>query len=169
MLGVCEYVISNLPGWLEDCHHGACLPQRQAKAELHPDQRRSSQTEICTAGAQTTTESGGDRHRFIKPGSHTEQYLIYRRKHCFCLVFLLLSSLCLQIYALNKVMTELEQQQFEAFCKQMQSQGESWFPACSAFLFRLDQDLSVSENTPQHSFTDRTSWHSISWIYQKVL
>lgn len=30
----------------------------------------------------------------------------------------------LQIYALNKVMTELEQQQFEAFCKQMQSQGE---------------------------------------------
>ncbi|CAB1353688.1 unnamed protein product [Coregonus sp. 'balchen'] len=28
------------------------------------------------------------------------------------------------IYALNKVMTELEQQQFEAFCKQMQSQGE---------------------------------------------
>ncbi|KAG9482674.1 small vasohibin-binding protein [Eleutherodactylus coqui] len=25
-----------------------------------------------------------------------------------------------EIYALNKVMTELEQQQFEAFCKQMQ-------------------------------------------------
>lgn len=31
-----------------------------------------------------------------------------------------------QIYALNKVMTELEQQQFEGFCKQMQSQSESW-------------------------------------------
>ncbi|XP_012678125.1 small vasohibin-binding protein isoform X2 [Clupea harengus] len=29
-----------------------------------------------------------------------------------------------EIYALNKVMTELEQQQFEAFCKRMQSQGE---------------------------------------------
>uniref|UniRef100_A0A3B3HT81 Small vasohibin-binding protein n=1 Tax=Oryzias latipes TaxID=8090 RepID=A0A3B3HT81_ORYLA len=29
-----------------------------------------------------------------------------------------------EIYALNKVMAELEQQQFEAFCKQMQSQGE---------------------------------------------
>ncbi|KAK3536764.1 hypothetical protein QTP86_023007 [Hemibagrus guttatus] len=29
-----------------------------------------------------------------------------------------------EIYALNKVMTELEQQQFEAFCKQMQSQPE---------------------------------------------
>ncbi|XP_076862305.1 small vasohibin-binding protein [Brachyhypopomus gauderio] len=29
-----------------------------------------------------------------------------------------------EIYALNKVMTELEQQQFEAFCKQMQSQTE---------------------------------------------
>ncbi|XP_068450452.1 small vasohibin-binding protein [Clinocottus analis] len=29
-----------------------------------------------------------------------------------------------EIYALNKVMTELEQQQFESFCKQMQSQGE---------------------------------------------
>ncbi|XP_060766724.1 small vasohibin-binding protein isoform X2 [Neoarius graeffei] len=29
-----------------------------------------------------------------------------------------------EIYALNKVMTELEQQQFEAFCKQMQSQSE---------------------------------------------
>ncbi|KAL6111439.1 small vasohibin-binding protein isoform 2-T2 [Spinachia spinachia] len=29
-----------------------------------------------------------------------------------------------EIYALNKVMTELEQQQFEAFCKQMQAQGE---------------------------------------------
>ncbi|XP_042199601.1 small vasohibin-binding protein [Callorhinchus milii] len=29
-----------------------------------------------------------------------------------------------EIYALNKVMTELEQQQFEAFCKQMQSEGD---------------------------------------------
>ncbi|KAG7275898.1 hypothetical protein CRUP_009587 [Coryphaenoides rupestris] len=29
-----------------------------------------------------------------------------------------------EIYALNKVMTELEQQQFEAFCRQMQSQAE---------------------------------------------
>ncbi|XP_068097703.1 small vasohibin-binding protein [Hyperolius riggenbachi] len=28
-----------------------------------------------------------------------------------------------EIYALNKVMTELEQQQFEAFCKQMQQTG----------------------------------------------
>lgn len=33
-----------------------------------------------------------------------------------------------EIYALNKVMTELEQQQFEAFCKRMQSQGD-WQPA----------------------------------------
>ncbi|XP_051528602.1 small vasohibin-binding protein-like [Myxocyprinus asiaticus] len=29
-----------------------------------------------------------------------------------------------EIYALNKVMTGLEQQQFEAFCKQIQTQGE---------------------------------------------
>ncbi|KAG8569588.1 hypothetical protein GDO81_014469 [Engystomops pustulosus] len=29
-----------------------------------------------------------------------------------------------EIYALNKVMTELEQQQFEAFCKQMQTSGK---------------------------------------------
>ncbi|XP_073457553.1 small vasohibin-binding protein [Aquarana catesbeiana] len=29
-----------------------------------------------------------------------------------------------EIYALNKVMTELEQQQFEAFCKQMQASGK---------------------------------------------
>ncbi|KAF4093818.1 hypothetical protein AMELA_G00006140 [Ameiurus melas] len=29
-----------------------------------------------------------------------------------------------EIYALNKVMTEVEQQQFEAFCQQMQSQPE---------------------------------------------
>nr|XP_033810326.1 small vasohibin-binding protein [Geotrypetes seraphini] len=29
-----------------------------------------------------------------------------------------------EIYALNRVMTELEQQQFEAFCKQMQETGE---------------------------------------------
>ncbi|XP_062842944.1 small vasohibin-binding protein [Trichomycterus rosablanca] len=29
-----------------------------------------------------------------------------------------------EIYALNKVMTELEQQQFEAYCKQMQTQSE---------------------------------------------
>ncbi|XP_029470668.1 small vasohibin-binding protein [Rhinatrema bivittatum] len=29
-----------------------------------------------------------------------------------------------EIYALNRVMTELEQQQFEAFCKQMQGGGE---------------------------------------------
>lgn len=35
-----------------------------------------------------------------------------------------------QIYALNKVMTELEQQQFEGFCKQMQSQSESWDLFC---------------------------------------
>ncbi|XP_056591608.1 small vasohibin-binding protein isoform X2 [Triplophysa dalaica] len=34
-----------------------------------------------------------------------------------------------EIYALNKVMTELEQQQFEAFCKQMQSQAEVFIPA----------------------------------------
>ncbi|XP_075880529.1 small vasohibin-binding protein [Nelusetta ayraudi] len=30
-----------------------------------------------------------------------------------------------EIYALNKVMTELEQQQFEGFCKQMQAAGDS--------------------------------------------
>jgi len=29
-----------------------------------------------------------------------------------------------QIYALNRVMTELEQRQFDAFCKQMQAGGE---------------------------------------------
>ncbi|CAM2104283.1 small vasohibin-binding protein [Caretta caretta] len=29
-----------------------------------------------------------------------------------------------EIYALNRVMTELEQQQFDAFCKQMQPSGE---------------------------------------------
>ncbi|XP_069803031.1 small vasohibin-binding protein [Dendropsophus ebraccatus] len=29
-----------------------------------------------------------------------------------------------EIYALNKVMTELEQQQFEAFCKQMQASNK---------------------------------------------
>ncbi|XP_069597579.1 small vasohibin-binding protein [Ranitomeya imitator] len=29
-----------------------------------------------------------------------------------------------EIYALNKVMTELEQQQFEAFCKQMQTSSK---------------------------------------------
>ncbi|KAL4658571.1 small vasohibin-binding protein [Arapaima gigas] len=29
-----------------------------------------------------------------------------------------------EIYALNKVMTDLEQQQFEAFCKQMQTPAE---------------------------------------------
>lgn len=43
------------------------------------------------------------------------------------LVLLIVSPVLLfllQIYALNKVMTELEQQQFETFCKQMQSQGE---------------------------------------------
>ncbi|CAM4574499.1 small vasohibin-binding protein [Lepidochelys kempii] len=29
-----------------------------------------------------------------------------------------------EIYALNRMMTELEQQQFDAFCKQMQPSGE---------------------------------------------
>ncbi|XP_077116611.1 small vasohibin-binding protein [Ranitomeya variabilis] len=29
-----------------------------------------------------------------------------------------------EIYALNKMMTELEQQQFEAFCKQMQTSSK---------------------------------------------
>lgn len=32
-----------------------------------------------------------------------------------------------EIYALNRVMTELEQQQFDEFCKQMQPPGE-WAP-----------------------------------------
>lgn len=35
-----------------------------------------------------------------------------------------ISLLMLQIYALNKVMTELEQKQFETFCEQMRSQPE---------------------------------------------
>uniref|UniRef100_A0A8D0DZM8 Small vasohibin-binding protein n=1 Tax=Salvator merianae TaxID=96440 RepID=A0A8D0DZM8_SALMN len=29
-----------------------------------------------------------------------------------------------EIYALNRVMTELEQQQFDGFCKQMQASGD---------------------------------------------
>ncbi|NXO01536.1 SVBP protein, partial [Rhinopomastus cyanomelas] len=29
-----------------------------------------------------------------------------------------------EIYALNRVMTELEQQQFDSFCKQMQNSGD---------------------------------------------
>ncbi|NWS50523.1 SVBP protein, partial [Probosciger aterrimus] len=29
-----------------------------------------------------------------------------------------------EIYALNRVMTELEQQQFDSFCRQMQASGE---------------------------------------------
>ena len=35
----------------------------------------------------------------------------------------------IQIYALNRVMTELEQQQFDEFCKQMQPPGEWTTPA----------------------------------------
>lgn len=35
-----------------------------------------------------------------------------------------LTPLVPQIYALNRVMTELEQQQFDAFCKQMQAAGD---------------------------------------------
>lgn len=35
-----------------------------------------------------------------------------------------LSPLSPQIYALNRVMTELEQQQFDSFCKQMQASSE---------------------------------------------
>ncbi|KAL1784418.1 small vasohibin-binding protein [Sigmodon hispidus] len=31
---------------------------------------------------------------------------------------------CAEIYALNRVMTELQQQQFDEFCKQMQPPGE---------------------------------------------
>lgn len=46
-------------------------------------------------------------------------YVNVSHKRVICLFVILL-----QIYALNKVMTELEQQQFEAFCKQMQSQSE---------------------------------------------
>ncbi|XP_010190865.1 PREDICTED: coiled-coil domain-containing protein 23, partial [Mesitornis unicolor] len=33
-----------------------------------------------------------------------------------------------EIYALNRVMTELEQQQFDSFCKQMQPPGILWLP-----------------------------------------
>lgn len=69
------------------------------------------------------------------------------------LVLLIVSPvlLNLQIYALNKVMTELEQQQFETFCKQMQSQGE-W--RLSAFPFRLDQDPSPPETPCAHAIKD---------------
>ncbi|XP_053942046.1 small vasohibin-binding protein isoform X1 [Cuculus canorus] len=37
-----------------------------------------------------------------------------------------------EIYALNRVMTELEQQQFDSFCKQMQASGDTGgcIPAC---------------------------------------
>ena len=42
----------------------------------------------------------------------------------------------IQIYALNRVMTELEQQQFDEFCKQMQPPGEWTTPA-----FTLDGTL----------------------------
>ena len=41
-----------------------------------------------------------------------------------------------QIYALNRVMTELEQQQFDEFCKQMQPPGEWTTP-----VFTLDGTL----------------------------
>ncbi|XP_010002994.1 PREDICTED: coiled-coil domain-containing protein 23 [Chaetura pelagica] len=47
---------------------------------------------------------------------------------CHALVLVCHAMLCHAvpgcIYALNRVMTELEQQQFDSFCKQMQGSGE---------------------------------------------
>lgn len=105
---------------MEECQHGACLSEGQAEAKLHPDEGRPSQAEVCTAGAQTATESGG-----VKPTHALYIRSFFGSSGDLTQVTRLLSFLLYsQIYALNKVMTELEQQQFEAFCKQMQSQGE---------------------------------------------
>lgn len=41
--------------WMSE--DGACLPEGQAQAELHPHQRRPSQAEVRPAGPQTETES----------------------------------------------------------------------------------------------------------------
>lgn len=63
----------------------------------------------------------------FKPGCHAKHSILCHStfQSFFTQLHPLSPPLHLQIYALNKVMTELEQQQFEAFCKQMQSQGES--------------------------------------------
>lgn len=72
-----------------------------------------------------------------------------------------------QIYALNKVMTELEQQQFEAFCKQMQAAGDSW-PSDHAVMDR-DQDnkqnLALSKNQVLHIITNTTSTLCLTIFY----
>lgn len=48
--------------WANCSSHGACLPQRQAEAELHPNQRRASQAQVGPAGDETAAESGGSGH-----------------------------------------------------------------------------------------------------------
>lgn len=65
-------VLKCKPAIQADCSgHGACLPQRQAQAELHPNQRRASQAQVGPAGAETAAESRGSGH--IAPSHSTLQ------------------------------------------------------------------------------------------------
>lgn len=71
--------------------------QRAAQQELKQRQR----AEVSRAGrAGRAEQSRAGPHRGLSPSPSP------------------------QIYALNRVMTELEQRQFDAFCKQMQAGGE---------------------------------------------
>lgn len=96
--------------------------QKSAQQELKQRQR----AEVTNFSNWTLPYSPRD---FIPVFSYIVSHLLLSLYFINCIYFL-----HFQIYALNKVMTELEQQQFEAFCKQMQSQGDSWVPASSASL-----------------------------------
>lgn len=65
-------------------------------------------------------------------------------------------------------MTELEQQQFEAFCKQMQAAGDSWVTPRSAIEnFHLDRNLSPSNNQVYAHYHQPTASHLL--VFKKTI
>lgn len=65
-------------------------------------------------------------------------------------------------------MTELEQQQFEAFCKQMQAAGDSWVTVHSAVEnFHLDRNLSPSNNQVYAHYHQPTASHLL--VFDKTI
>lgn len=106
----------------------------------------------------------------FKPGTHT----VCKGLHSSSVPdVLMIDCVCfpllhVQIYALNKVMTELEQQQFEAFCKQMQSQGEWWvLPILPSSLSGLIRTRTLQKH---HVHTPlQTHNHTLTLMFNKTI
>lgn len=92
-----------------------CRDIRRALQELTKEDS-SGWASVFSVASQSPTRSGGQKC----PASARSTFPGHSPSQAITLAILLGT----QIYALNRVMTELEQQQFDTFCKQMQASGE---------------------------------------------